>query len=911
VLLGLGILVNYVDRVALSVAQDPLHAEFGIGPAEFGLLSGTFFWVYAICQIPVGFVLDRFGYVVVGRTGAFLWGLAASATALAPNFTVLNAARGFLGIAEAPAFPGNAKATSYWFPTSERGLATAIFDAAAKASNVIAVPLLAFIVGMAGWRWGFGFTALLSFLFFLLFTRFYRNPSQMRSLPKEEYDYIVCGGAQPEGVPANREFVQLAYLVSQAKVWGLTIGFSAYGYLFGLLLTWLPGYLKATFHESLVGSAGYAAIPWAVATVSDLVVGGWLVDTLIARGHEATRVRKTILVLGMVLGLAIFGATLTNDIRLDRARRRGVLGTGGLVDPRTHRAARQRRRRRQRHELFQQPGKRGRADCDGLHRRKDRIVSVRAGYGGRRTRSRDRLVRVLAWADRTDPRAGVAAMASRPVLVGVDIGTSAVKVLACTLEGRSVASASASYRLSTPRPGFVEQDAEEVYRATVHALQSALAEVHLRGDEALAVGFSSAMHALLAVDERGEPLAPLITWMDRRSAPVAERWCADGTADTLYARTGAPVHPMLPSCKLRWLHENDLGLCRRTRRFIGMKELLVFRLTGKWLIDWGIASASGLFDAAHRQWDPYALDQAAADPAKLSEPVATSRVERDLRSPAAQTLGLHESALVLASSDGALANLGVGAVEAGELALTLGTSGAIRVVVDSPALDPHGRTFCYAFDDTRYIAGGPTSSAGAVLNKIFELVLGETATTERFNKALELADSGVEGANGLVLLPFLSGERAPYWLSELRGAFVGLDLAHTRADIFRAAFESVVFALASVLEVLRERVGQPQRVRLSGGLTHAPLVRRLVADVFGCEAVLSDQEEASAFGAAMMAGVAIGAIPDIRAVANLLHPVEVQQPDPRRVEQYREIFARYRQCVDAVVPLFADRAQAG
>jgi len=316
VLLGLGILVNYVDRVALSVAQDPLHAEFGIGPAEFGLLSGTFFWVYAICQIPVGFVLDRFGYVVVGRTGAFLWGLAASATALAPNFTVLNAARGFLGIAEAPAFPGNAKATSYWFPTSERGLATAIFDAAAKASNVIAVPLLAFIVGMAGWRWGFGFTALLSFLFFLLFTRFYRNPSQMRSLPKEEYDYIVCGGAQPEGVPANREFVQLAYLVSQAKVWGLTIGFSAYGYLFGLLLTWLPGYLKATFHESLVGSAGYAAIPWAVATVSDLVVGGWLVDTLIARGHEATRVRKTILVLGMVLGLAIFGATLTNDIRI-------------------------------------------------------------------------------------------------------------------------------------------------------------------------------------------------------------------------------------------------------------------------------------------------------------------------------------------------------------------------------------------------------------------------------------------------------------------------------------------------------------------------------------------------------------------------------------------------------------------
>jgi MFS transporter, ACS family, D-galactonate transporter len=316
VLLGVGILVNFIDRVALSVAQDPLHAEFGIGPAAFGILSGTFFWVYALCQIPIGVFLDRFGIVVVGRVGAFLWGVAATVTALAPNFAVLNLARGFLGIAEAPAFPGNAKATSYWFPTGERGLATAIFDAAAKASNVVAVPLLAFIVAVAGWRAGFGFTAVLSFLFFLLFFGFYRNPSRMRSLPKEEYEYIVKGGAQPEGAPPVGEGARLGYLLTRTKVWGLTIGFSAYGYLFGLLLTWLPGYLKATFHTSLLGSAGYAAIPWAVATVTDLVIGGWLVDHLIARGYDSTRVRKTILVLGMVLGLAIFGATLTTDIRV-------------------------------------------------------------------------------------------------------------------------------------------------------------------------------------------------------------------------------------------------------------------------------------------------------------------------------------------------------------------------------------------------------------------------------------------------------------------------------------------------------------------------------------------------------------------------------------------------------------------
>lgn len=316
VLLGVGILVNYIDRVALSVAQDPLHAEFGIGPAEFGILSGTFFWVYALCQVPIGIVLDRFGVVLVGRIGAFLWGFAAILTAMAPNFGVLNVARGFLGVAEAPAFPGNAKATSYWFPNRERGLATSIFDAAAKASNVIAVPLLAFIVAMFGWRSGFWFTAILSFLFFALFYSFYRNPSQHRALPPEEYAYIKEGGAQPEGVASTGEGARLGYLLTRSKVWGLTIGFSAYGYLFGLLLTWLPGYLKNTFHTSLIGAAGYAAIPWLVATLTDLIIGGFLVDYLIGKGYEPTRVRKTILIAGMVLGLAIIGATTTTNINV-------------------------------------------------------------------------------------------------------------------------------------------------------------------------------------------------------------------------------------------------------------------------------------------------------------------------------------------------------------------------------------------------------------------------------------------------------------------------------------------------------------------------------------------------------------------------------------------------------------------
>ncbi len=316
-LLGFGILVNYIDRVGLSVAKDPLHQEFGLSDQQFGLLSSTFFWVYALCQIPVGLILDRFGVMLAGRIGAFLWGFAALATALAPNFATLNLARAFLGIAEAPGFPANAKATSYWFPDRERGLATSIFDAAAKASNVVAIPLVGYLVVRFGWRAAFEFTAAASLIYFLAYYAFYRDPSRDTSLPAEEYEYIRAGGAQPEGrVVAQHEGATLLYLLRNRKVLGLTLGFSAYGYLFGLLITWLPGYLQATFHTTLIGATGYAAIPWLVATIADLAIGGWLVDRLIAAGHEPTRVRQTILIAGMVLGLAIVGAAFTRDINV-------------------------------------------------------------------------------------------------------------------------------------------------------------------------------------------------------------------------------------------------------------------------------------------------------------------------------------------------------------------------------------------------------------------------------------------------------------------------------------------------------------------------------------------------------------------------------------------------------------------
>ncbi len=356
-LLGAGVLINYIDRINLSVAAPQLKAEFHLTTADMGLLFSAFFWSYALLQIPAGLILDRFGVTRIGRWGAFLWALASGAVALTSGFGGIFVARMLLGVAEAPGFPANSKATGYWFPRKERSVATSLFDAAAKFSNVIGVPLVAFVTVGFGWRWGFGITAILSLAYFLAFYWLYRDPSADKKLAPEEHAYIIQGGATPEGEFAAGAGSMLAYLLKQRKVWGLSLGFAAYGYSFYLFLTWLPGYLVQTMHMSIIKSAGFAAIPWACATVSDILFGGLLVDRLVSAGWDETKVRKAVLVIGMLFGLAVFGATRTTDPHwaifwISIALPVWRLGPHRLVNPLADRTQRRHRHDRRHHELL-------------------------------------------------------------------------------------------------------------------------------------------------------------------------------------------------------------------------------------------------------------------------------------------------------------------------------------------------------------------------------------------------------------------------------------------------------------------------------------------------------------------------------------------------------------------------------
>jgi len=307
-LLGFGVLVNYFDRVNLSVSQEALHHAFGISTVTFGYLLSAYSWSYAAFQLPSGLILDRFGVKLVGRIGTLLWSVASFAAAISTGLAGFLGARLLLGVGEAPTFPANAKAVGYWFPAEERSLATAIFDAAAKLAPAVGIPALGLLLLRMGWQWSFAATGLLSLFYFVLFYVFYRNPSEDQSLSAAERDFIRQGGAQPEDRVRAAKGAPLAYLLRQRKVWGLVLGFASYNYTFYLLLTWLPSYLSSTHHIDLLHSVLYTSLPWLFATFTDILMGGWLVDKLIQRGRDASLVRQAILIGGTTLGLGLLGA---------------------------------------------------------------------------------------------------------------------------------------------------------------------------------------------------------------------------------------------------------------------------------------------------------------------------------------------------------------------------------------------------------------------------------------------------------------------------------------------------------------------------------------------------------------------------------------------------------------------------
>ena len=479
------------------------------------------------------------------------------------------------------------------------------------------------------------------------------------------------------------------------------------------------------------------------------------------------------------------------------------------------------------------------------------------------------------------------------VVLGVDIGTTSAKAVAFDADGRALGRGETAYQLLEPEPGQAVQDPVAMVEGTLAAVRTAAAAARDRGARIVALSLSGAMHSLVGLDGAGRALTPLITWADMRATEQAERLRREHPE--LHDRTGTPLHPMAPLAKLVWFAENEPGTFAAVRRWAGIKELVVARITGAWAVDHSIASGTGLLNLQALDWDREALAIAGIDADRLSPLVPTT--ERLALDAAAGELGLDaDLPVIVGAGDGPLANLGLGAVRPGVAACSIGTSGALRLMVERPAVDPQRSVFCYALTPGRWVVGGAINNGGVVLRWAGEALapdLGERAEVQ----LLALAERVPPGSDGLIMLPYLLSERAPHWSSEPRGAYVGLTRHHRRGHLVRAALEGVCQQLALVLASMRDAGNEVHEIRATGGFARSALWRQMLADALGMPIGFAAGHEGSAFGAALLGMEALELVDGHRTRRTARGHRGRRRPRPRRGGGLRRPAAHLRVAV--------------
>jgi gluconokinase len=493
--------------------------------------------------------------------------------------------------------------------------------------------------------------------------------------------------------------------------------------------------------------------------------------------------------------------------------------------------------------------------------------------------------------------------AVRQVVLGLDLGTTSAKAVAFDPGGQACGDAEAGYPLLEPEHGHAEQDPGRVLDAALAVLRDAAAAARSAGAEIAGIGVSTAMHALVGLDAHGRARTRVITWADTRAADEAERLRAEHPE--LHDRTGTPLHPMAPLPKLMWIRAHEPETFAAVRRWGGLKELVLHRLAGAWAVDHSCASGTGLMDLERLDWDAEALSIAGVEPDRLGRLVPTT-TSFELTAEAGERIGVPAGLPVVAGGgDGPLANLGVGAVRPGVAACSIGTSGALRVVVERPAVDPRRRVFCYALLPERWVVGGAINNGGVVLEWAGAALAPDLGSGAEAAEALvDIAARAPAGSDGLLMLPYLLSERAPHWSPLPRGAYVGLTRHHRREHLVRAALEGVCQQLALVLASVRDAGNEVDEVRATGGFARSALWRRILADALGMPVAFAAGHEGSAFGAALLAMQALGLVEGIDVAADLVRIDDVVEPEPDAAAVYAAALPTFASLYDALEPAF-------
>jgi len=473
-------------------------------------------------------------------------------------------------------------------------------------------------------------------------------------------------------------------------------------------------------------------------------------------------------------------------------------------------------------------------------------------------------------------------------VIGIDIGTGSVKAVAVKANGEAIDAVQTHY------PSAAADESEQDVLAVYAAFKQCLREIIGRQTATpQAVCLSAAMHSILAVDEKGEPLMKALLWSDTRSSEIAQNLRQSDEGKRIYKVSGTPLHAMSPLCKIRWLKEFKPELFKNAHKFISVKEFIWQQLFGEYAVDYSIASATGLFNIYSLQWHEEALSFAGISSERLSQPVSTTHKKTGLPSYVAKDLNIPiNTAFYIGASDGCLANLGSGCFDESVAAITIGTSAAVRITSPSPIVDEERMIFNYLLDEKTFVCGGATNNGGNTVEWAVEKFAPQNKEEKIFEEAFRAVENVLAGSKALLFLPYLHGERAPIWDEKSCGVYFGVKSVHNKDCFLRAAMEGVCYSLFDVLSSLEKNLPPVREIKLSGGVAKAKAFVQILADVTGRKILTQDAGDASAIGAAYLALKELNAAEDYA----FLHQAKSDATEPikENAEVYHKLFAVYK-----------------
>jgi xylulokinase len=488
--------------------------------------------------------------------------------------------------------------------------------------------------------------------------------------------------------------------------------------------------------------------------------------------------------------------------------------------------------------------------------------------------------------------------------IGIDSSTTATKALLIDEQGDVVAVAATEYGYETPRPLWSEQDPALWWHGTANSIRQVLSASGVKTDDVHGIGLTGQMHGLVLLDEEGHVLRPSILWNDQRTGAQCDEIRRRLGKERLIQITGNDALTGFTAPKILWVQENEPEIWERTRHILLPKDYVRLKLTGEYAIDKADGAGMLLFDLKQRDWSPEVLAALEIPPAYLPPTHEGPAITGYLSHAAAEATGLRVGIPVMAGGgDQAAGAVGVGAVQPGVVSLALGTSGVVFATTGGPFIEPQGRlhAFCHAVPGRWHFMGVMLSAAGSL-----RWYRDTFAPNVSFDDLLAPAVSVPIGCEGLLYLPYLTGERTPHPDPLARGAFVGLTVRHSLPHLSRAVIEGVSFGLRDSFELIKSGSGaEITQVRVSGGGAKSPLWRQILADIMNAELVTVNTTEGAAYGAALLAGTGAGIWPDVdSACRRTIHVTGSTQPNPTAVAEYERWYGVYRGLYPALKPTF-------